>query len=61
MQLFTVLLALSSELISMAALANTLVFSIASLFSVVRGVQYVRKGISMAKSQVRQRSSKPWI
>jgi len=61
MQLFTVLLALSSELISMAGWTNTLVFAITAIFSVVTGVQYVRKGISMAKSQVRQRSSKPWI
>lgn len=61
MQLLTVLLALSSELISIGGWTKTLVFAVTGILSVATGVQYVRKGISMAKSQVRQRSSKPWI
>ena len=59
MQLFTVLLALSSELISVGEWSKILVFAITAIFSVATGVQYVRKGISTAKSQLSQCSSKP--
>ena len=51
LQLLTVLLALSSELISVAAWIKTLVFVITAIFSVASGIQYVRKGISIAQSQ----------
>ncbi len=51
MQLLTVLLALSSELITVAEWSRTLVFAITAIFSVATGIQYVRKGISVAKSQ----------
>lgn len=59
MQLLTVLLALSSELISMGEGSKVLVFAITAIFSVATGVQYVRKGISVVKSQRSQYSPNP--
>jgi cardiolipin synthase (CMP-forming) len=59
MQLITVLLALSSELISMDEGIKILVFVITAIFSVATGVQYVKKGISVVTSQRSQCSSKP--
>jgi cardiolipin synthase (CMP-forming) len=51
MQLLSVLLALSSELISMGGWSKTLVFAITAIFSLATGVQYVKKGISVGRSR----------
>jgi len=57
-QLVSVVLALSSSLTRLAPWNHQLVFAITALFSVASGAQYVRKGISVSRSQLSEGSMK---
>jgi cardiolipin synthase (CMP-forming) len=51
-QLVSVVVALSSSFTLLAPWNHQLVFAITALFSIASGVQYVRKGISLSRSQM---------
>jgi cardiolipin synthase (CMP-forming) len=58
-QLLSVVLALSSSLTSLPPWNYLLLFLITAVLSVATGVQYVRRGISVVRSQLSERRTKP--
>jgi cardiolipin synthase (CMP-forming) len=59
MQLITVLLALSSSLMTVAAWGYSLTFAFTAVLCIASGAQYVMKGILLVQTQLTRRNSKP--